>query len=274
MPTLQVVPRPGQTPNIGYGSVFVDGPNLPAIQPGDAIKIYLFGQLPQQQEIGHMLPGESAFTYDGLMIGGALPAPITLTAKVPGSLANSPGLMVTNGVVPQDGNVAHGGQPGFLNPFNSIIPCQYGPPGPPPSSLPPGIDATVAAVQASWETHVPVSDVRTDLDYSITYLSIPPWSPVPIVAFVPATECLKTPAAIKVAGLFGGTVEQHPSVTWSDPFVFPAGSPQPSVNWIVVPNLKGDGVKMRAMGSALVQAFDTRQTGQMKANILATFQIA
>jgi hypothetical protein len=149
------------------------------------------------------------------------------------------------------------------------------PAAPPPPAPVPGLALLVATVEASWQTHVPVANWRTD-GTTVMYQSEPPYLAAPIVVTMPFMYCLSDAKAAAIAALLGGTVQKLPPTGYySDLYgVNPATNQPdgtvPAVNWIFATI---NGVPMKALGMALVQAFDARQAG-LQAAILATFQTA
>lgn len=265
MNTVQLVPKPGQTSSIGNGPVYFTSPNAPVVGQGDQWSIFAPGQTPNRAEIGHNMPWEVGLTYDGAVDPQGI---LTISGQCamtgPHNITDGFGVVLAVGVLPGGGIQLAG-----------YYACQFQP-APPPAPAPvPGLALLLAAVQASWQSRIPVASSYTDFA-AIPYTAAPPYLPAPIAATVPVLYALSNAKAAAVAALLGGTVAQAPAAgyffdPWAvDPATNTVDGWQPAVNWI---HATINGVAMKALGMALVAAFNSN-AGNLEANVLATFTAA
>lgn len=205
-------------------------------------------------EVGTAIPLGSAYpTYYGDIAAGQ-------TVEIFGTCAADGGqVALAIGVLP----------PGGPFPVNTLgyHLTQYGP-APPPAPAPVlGLPNLIAAVEASWQSHIAVADWRTD-GATVMYQSAPPYLPAPIVATIPFMYCLSDAKAAAIAGLLGGAVEKLPPTGYYSDLYAVGGIP--GVNWIFATI---NGAPMKALGMALVQAFDNT-ADVLLARVTAAFQSA
>lgn len=258
MNAIQLTPKPGQTPSIGYGPIFFMSPNAPMVAQNDPWQLVFFGETPNLKGIGHAMPWESDFTFDG-----ALNAAGSMTISGVCESAGQHNVADSNGVLLRSDLSGTIGQPA-VRPLMGNDVCQYAPAGPPPPPPVLNLQNLVNALLASRQTHVAVANWRID-STTVMYTSAPDYEPAPIVVTIPFMYCLSDMKAALIASLIGGTVKgMPPTGYYSDLWV--VGAVLPNVNWIF---MTINGVLMKALGMALVQQFDT--SGDLMTALLSAF---
>ncbi len=157
---------------------------------------------------------------------------------------------------------------GGINPFGAYYPFQLGAPNTSPPAPPvTGLIALVAAVRASWQSHIPVADWLADADPNVTYLYAPPYYAAPTVEHIGAAYALGDAAASKIASLTGWIVKKEPPPDIACPA--PLNNVKPVVNWFYG---TFDGVQKKAIAAEVARAFSMGNTPET--TITAVFQTA
>ena len=267
MPLITLTPVTGENNPLGSGPIQFYSPNAPLLAIGDPWFLIGSGLIPNVVEVGYEVPtntsGNATPTYFG-NVSAEGNIEIAGTATVAGDISVQ-GVFLATGILPPGGPV-----PINMFGYHYVTMVQAAPPPPP---TPPGLANLVAAVQASWTSHVPVASTFTD-GVLTPYMSNPPYWAGPQQVNVPTTYGLSNAKASLVASLLGGSVVQAPATGfYNDPdAVDPATGTidgwQPSVNWIYATI---NGVASKALGMNLVQAFNTTMQGNLQAAIEAAF---
>jgi len=268
---LTTTPNPGQVDAIGFKSVTLIDLS-PATSGGilanDPVMLVCQGGYPNRQEIGVIWPWQplsTPFSYLGTSdASGDLQSPIVTATAV--SL-NGAGLCIGVGIVPGGG----------INPWG-FSSCSYAPPVP-VTPVTPSFTAFVQAVEASWNSHVPVVDFLSPSSWtSASYQTVSPFSPSPVTVAFGTPVALSAVASAAITASLGGTVISQPPTQkdypyfYSDPGAIPGTLT--SVNYIqaeVPIGPSGTNVLGQALAGAIASAlFYGRETGIAPA-ILACF---
>src|SRR5262249_34895199 len=153
-------------------SVKVSGLGLPTLNPGAFLIVEAKGGAKNRIDVGIQFPGDGTAypTYVGPTdADGNLEYQVQYPGKTPMQITDAPGLLIAVGVLP----------PGGIVPVEQLgyKVSSYSPVTAPPV-VTPGLDAWVAAVEASWNTGKAVInpyDPSTWVDGS--YQSNPPFGP-------------------------------------------------------------------------------------------------
>jgi hypothetical protein len=267
-----------QADSFQFGYFLIIAPN--GITPGSPIMVSAGGSAVKNYpaEIGIMFPWDNPngpfwgpFAIDGT---GALSNPSGIVMTVP---ASPSGPLAPEGMLVCSAITGGGGR----NPFGGFV-CAYqdATATPPPAPPTPSLATFIAAVQNSWNSHVPVVDFLAPATWTTgNYQTIVPYSSAPVTVPFGAPIALSSKAAAAIVALLGGSIVPLAPVQadynnyYEDPGAV-QGSLTP-VNYIqaevpIGPN--GANVLGQALGGAIASAIFYGRVSGIQAAVLACFK--